>query len=120
MPDPPNAFDEYQATARETRRYQRATSAEALSYTALGLSGEAGEVADKVKKLLRDTRLLHGDPISEERRAAILAELGDCLWYVSMLADELNAKLSTVVQLNIAKLCDRAIRGKLHGDGDSR
>ena len=87
-----------------------------LVYPALGLAGEAGELANKVKKVLRD----HGGRLSEEAREAILAELGDVLWYVAQVATDLGESLEAVAQANLAKLRSRKERGRLGGDGDDR
>lgn len=103
-------FKTYQAAAHETAVYPEDR---ALEYVALGLAGEAGEVANKIKKLIRD-----GD--DQGKRDTIAKELGDVLWYVSELATVLGADLNEVAQCNISKLHDRKFRGKLHGSGDDR
>lgn len=82
----------------------------------LGLAGEAGEAADKVKKILRDK----GGYASEEDRAELLKELGDVLWYVANVARYLDVDLSEVAKGNIDKLESRRKRNKLHGEGDNR
>ena len=82
----------------------------------LGLAGEAGETADKVKKIIRDK----GGYASEEDRASLVKELGDVLWYVANLARYLDVPLSEVAKGNIEKLSSRKKRGKLHGAGDER
>ena len=103
-------LDDYK-TDREVR-----PEAYRLVYPALGLAGEAGELANKVKKVLRD----HGGHLSEEAREAILAELGDVLWYVAQVATDLGESLEAVAQANLAKLRSRKERGRLGGDGDDR
>ncbi len=105
---------DYQRASRATAIYPGA--GENLLYPTLGLCGEAGEVADKVKKLLRDD----GGALSAERREALGAELGDVLWYVAQLASELGLALEDVAAGNLAKLASRADRGALGGDGDER
>ena len=82
----------------------------------LGLPGEAGETADKFKKILRDK----GGVISPSDRDEIVKELGDVLWYVAMIAEYLEVPLSEVAKLNIEKLESRLKRNKIHGAGDNR
>lgn len=87
-----------------------------IMYCALKLNGEAGEVAEKVGKALRDDRSL----ITDERRLALIIELGDVLWYIANLADELSVSLDEVARQNLNKLADRKARNVLHGSGDNR
>ena len=87
-----------------------------IEYTTLGLVSEAGEVAGKVKKIIRD----HGGNFNSEQRAAIADEVGDCLWYVAALARELGYPLEHVAHMNLNKLESRARRGTLKGNGDQR
>jgi NTP pyrophosphatase (non-canonical NTP hydrolase) len=107
-------FSEYQSLSRRTATYPRA--GEDLTYPALGLCGEAGEVAEKVKKTLRDD----GGVLSEERRAALSRELGDVLWYLSQLATEADLDLEEIAADNLEKLLSRQERGVLRGSGDDR
>jgi len=109
-------FPQYQQGARETAVYPGQGREQGLAYVALGLAGEAGEVANKIKKVIRD----HSGVLNPQRAAAIAEELGDVLWYVAMLADELGADLGQVAALNLAKLESRALRGQIQGDGDNR
>jgi NTP pyrophosphatase (non-canonical NTP hydrolase) len=88
----------------------------AVLYCTLGLCGEAGEFAEKVKKALRDD---HG-VITAHRREEIIAELGDVLWYLAQLHNELQLSLASTAQCNLDKLLDRKERGKLSGSGDNR
>lgn len=88
----------------------------ALIYCTLGLTGEAGEFAEKVKKIMRDS---NGE-ISHEQALQLTLELGDVLWYVTRAAAELGESLSRVANLNVDKLMDRKARGVLGGSGDSR
>ncbi|MDI9406020.1 MAG: nucleoside triphosphate pyrophosphohydrolase family protein [Chitinophagaceae bacterium] len=104
----------YQARCRETARYPDA-GANPI-YPTLGLCGEAGEVADKVKKVLRDG----GGVFSPEQVAALRLELGDVLWYVAQLATELGLDLEEVAAANLAKLASRAARNVIGGSGDLR
>lgn len=106
-------LNDYQQKASTTAKYPDGTG---LLYTTLGLASEAGEVAGKVKKVIRDENAI----LSEERRLELVSELGDVLWYVAMLAKELNYDLSDVAQMNLGKLFDRNTRGVIGGSGDNR
>lgn len=106
-------LDEYQQAALRTAIYPGEHS---IVYPTLGLSGEAGEVADKVKKTIRD----FGGDFSEERRRAIALELGDVLWYAATLARDLGYTLDEVAVMNVGKIASRACRGAIHGEGDNR
>ncbi|MEK7148030.1 MAG: nucleoside triphosphate pyrophosphohydrolase family protein [Patescibacteria group bacterium] len=87
-------------------------------YAAMGLGNEAGEVLGKIKKWLRGD---DGDgDMSEERRLALKEELGDVLWYLAVLANDLGLDLNNIAEINIEKLKSRNERGKLKGDGDKR
>ena len=107
-------FQDYQQRSRETARYPDAGSN--LLYPTLGLCGEAGEVADKVKKVLRDRGGVFGPEVRDDLRL----ELGDVLWYVAQLATELGLDLDDVAAANLAKLADRANRNVIAGSGDRR
>jgi NTP pyrophosphatase (non-canonical NTP hydrolase) len=107
-------FNEYQEKARQTALYPNKDNN--YIYPTLGLAGEAGELANKVKKISRD----HGDVLDESQKQAISEELGDALWYVSNLASELKMSLEDVAQNNLDKLASRKNRGTLHGNGDHR
>lgn len=109
-----SSFNEYQDFVRSMKAYPEAY---AVVYPALGLAGESGEIAEKVKKWIRDEG---GAVISNERKEAILLELGDPLWYIASLADDLGYTLQDVVSANISKLTSRKERGVLKGDGDNR
>lgn len=106
-------LSEYQRLSRRTAEYPRAAW---LAYPALGLAGEAGEVAEHAKKAIRDD----GGQVSEERRAAMAKELGDVLWYVAQLTSELKLDLNEIAQANLDKLLSRQQRGVLSGSGDDR
>jgi NTP pyrophosphatase (non-canonical NTP hydrolase) len=108
-------LNDYQAATQDTAIYPGKGTELGLYYAALGL-GEAGEVQGKIKKILRDD----GGKVSEDKRIAILAELGDLLWYIAAATTELNANLSDVAENNIAKLASRKERGVLGGSGDDR
>jgi NTP pyrophosphatase (non-canonical NTP hydrolase) len=107
-------FSEYQSLSRRTATYPRA--GEDMTYPALGLCGEAGEVAEKVKKTLRDD----GGVLGDKRREALSRELGDVLWYLSQLATEAGLDLEEIAAENLEKLFSRQERGVLRGSGDDR
>lgn len=107
-------FEEYQKFSRQTAIYPNKDNN--FVYPTLGLAGEAGEVAEKIKKVLRD-----GDGIvSDEKREEIKKELGDVLWYLANLSTELKISLDDVALKNIEKLQSRYQRNELHGSGDNR
>jgi NTP pyrophosphatase (non-canonical NTP hydrolase) len=106
-------LDHYQEAATRTAIYG---AVHQVVYPALGLASEAGEVAGKVKKILRD-RDGDLDPAAVE---ALADELGDVLWYVAVLARDLNLSLDAIAERNLAKLASRQRRGRLGGDGDDR
>ena len=103
----------YQQEAATTAKYPPERG---LDYCVLGLASEAGEVAGKLKKAIRDEKGV----ISTERKEQLVAELGDVLWYVAMVALELDVPLATVASGNLDKLGSRASRGVIGGDGDVR
>ena len=103
-----STFDEYQKLTPHTAMYP---SDQALEYLALGLASEAGEVAGKIKKKIRDGEF---DP------AELSKELGDCFWYLSQLANELRIPLDLIADQNIKKLMDRKSRDVISGSGDNR
>ncbi len=103
-------FSDYQAQAHTTAVYP---AEDAVTYTTLGLVGEAGEIANKVKKAIRDD----GGAMSDERRAAILDELGDVLWYAAELCTALGAELGEVAAANVAKLRSRQARARFTATG---
>ncbi|AXC33424.1 hypothetical protein SEA_EBONY_65 [Mycobacterium phage Ebony] len=110
---------EYQLRSADTAIYPGAGDADSitgLSYTAMGLAGEAGEVANKVKKILRDQDGI----ITIENRVQLHKELGDVLWYLSQLATQIGSSLPAVAEDNIQKLSSRKDRGVLQGSGDER
>lgn len=108
------SFFKYQAEAAKTAIYSPIGGREV--YPALGLANEAGEVLGKIKKVHRDS----GGVYSEQATAAIAAELGDVLWYVSQLATELGLSLEEIAESNIEKLKSRQARNTLQGSGDQR
>ena len=111
-------FDEYQ---KKASKYDLAKATDNLKDVGfiekvLGLVGEAGETADKIKKLLRDK----DGVISDEDKDLVVKELGDTLWYIASIARYLEVSLSEVADGNIEKLESRWQRNKLHGEGDKR
>jgi NTP pyrophosphatase (non-canonical NTP hydrolase) len=112
-------FADYQIIAESTAIYPGSgdiTSIDGLSYVALGLSGEVGELCNKIKKILRD----NNGEITEDHRLDLSAELGDVIWYVSAMATQLGRDLGWVADRNLRKLADRRQRGVLQGSGDDR
>jgi NTP pyrophosphatase (non-canonical NTP hydrolase) len=107
-------LSDYQHRSRATAVYPDAGTN--LTYPALGLCGEAGEAAEKVKKAIRDD----GGVLTDERREALAAELGDVLWYVAQLATEAGLDLDEIAESNLDKLLSRRERAVLHGSGDFR
>jgi len=97
---------EYQEKCKTTAIYPKK---DAIAYLSLGLVSEAGEVAGKVKKQIRDGT-----------QSNIASEIGDVLWYCAMLANELNVNLGKIMEDNLYKLNDRKTRGTLAGSGDNR
>lgn len=104
-------LNEYQQKALETAVYPTP-----ITYTALGMCGEAGEVADKVKKVLRD----NGSVFTEEKKLEIAKEIGDVLWYCATLAYDLGYSLEQIGDMNYQKLQSRQLRGRIGGSGDNR
>ena len=106
--------DLYEKLAGETAIFPKE---KALEYLALGLTSEAGEVAGKVKKLIRDGEDVEG---FEVKKIAIASEIGDVLWYCAMMAREVGVPLNTIMQENLDKLHSRKERGTLQGSGVNR
>ena len=109
------SLTDYQNWANKTGTFDL-QNISTLYYVTLGLVGEAGEVAEKVKKILRNQK----GKITPENKADLLLELGDVLWYMSQFARILGFTLNDVGLLNILKLQDRAKRGKIKSQGDIR
>lgn len=107
-------FDDYQDKALATAIYPIDSE---IVYPALGLNGEAGEVAEKVKKVIRDQGGDFSDPVTV---LEITKELGDVLWYLSAIASDLGMKLSDVARINLDKLENRRKLKQLKGSGDNR
>ncbi len=114
------SLDFFQHEAKKFAIYKKNLSDDNnLIYPVLGLLSESGEVADKFKKIMRDTKLpLRSLPMPT--KTEIAKELGDCLWYIALIADELEFDLSEVAEGNLDKLNSRRNRSKLTGSGDNR
>ena len=108
-------FDEYQSKTQETAIYPEQGKLGGLIYAALGL-GEAGEIQNIIKKILRDDNGI----VSKEIKEKIVYELGDLLYYCARMAKELNFNFDTIAQMNLNKLKSRYERGTISGSGDTR
>jgi NTP pyrophosphatase (non-canonical NTP hydrolase) len=106
-------FEDYQTQASKTAIYN---DADVIIYPALGLLSEAGEVAGKIKKVLRDNNG-HFDPV---QRQNIADEVGDVLWYIAALCTDLGIGMENIAQSNLNKLNSRMARGVIGGSGDNR
>ena len=111
-----NAFKQYQEQSRLTYGDIEPIDDNYLIYIVLGLVSESGEVADKLKKLLRDK----GGQLTEDDKREIVLELGDVLWYMTQIATNLGYSLDSVARMNIDKLASRQARNKISGSGDNR
>ena len=107
-------FEEYQKVVKKTSIYP--SQGNNVAYATLGLAGEAGEVADKVKKLIRDDNGI----LTPDKKKEMIKELGDVLWYLTACASELGVDLEEVAVQNTKKVEDRKSRGVLSGEGDNR
>lgn len=128
-----NALDRYQTIATKSAIYPGFGTPLGLAYVALKLNGEAGEFAEHVGKAMRDDKLVpmehtedHGQvamlygELEPDRRALIIKEIGDVMWYLSAACNELGITLSYAAATNLEKLCDRTERDALRGSGDER
>ena len=106
-------FEDYQTQASKTAIYN---DADVIVYPVLGLLSEAGEVAGKVKKVLRD----NNGQFLPDHREAIADEVGDCLWYIASICTDLGFGMETIAQRNLNKLNSRMARGVIQGSGDTR
>lgn len=107
-------LNEYQNMAKETAIYP--TLGHPIVYPALGLAGEAGEVAEKVKKLCRDDNCV----LTDVKKTELMKEAGDVLWYLAAIATELGVTLQDIAWMNIDKLQSRKERNTIGGNGDNR
>lgn len=130
LPDPID-FVTYQREALTTARYPR--QLDNILYPTLGLAGEAGEVANKIKKLMRDDPNWGSpDPdtddfdtpytmtLTPDQRQSIADELGDVLWYLAVLASECGLPLHEIAHNNLVKLRRRTANNTIAGSGDNR
>lgn len=108
-------FDEYQKAALTTAKFSE-DELKDLMHWVLGVNGEAGEIAEKLKKIIRDKKGV----VSEEDKVELAKEIGDVLWYLSTLAAHLKVSLDDVAAKNLAKLKSRQARGVISGSGDNR
>ena len=106
-------LNEYQQKALEIEAYPPEYK---IIYPTLGLTGEAGECSDKVKKVIRD----NNGVFTDEKKIEIAKEIGDVLWFCATLANDIGFDLETIGQMNYDKLQSRQKRGMLHGSGDNR
>lgn len=104
-------LNDYQRLALETAIYPAP-----IVYPALGMCGEAGEVAGKVKKVLRD----NNSEFTDEKKHEMAKEIGDVMWYCATLSNDLGYTLEEIAEMNYQKLHSRQLRGKLGGSGDNR
>ena len=111
-----SGLNEYQQRALETWLSHSTENNYNIIYPTLGLVGESGEVAEKIKKLLRD----HNGVLDDEMRHAIALEISDVAWYLATLSYELGFTLQEIAEMNYEKLQSRKRRNKIHGDGDNR
>lgn len=124
-------FNEYSEKATELAVYSGQGQANGLMYTTLGLCGEVGEFCEKIKKIIHE----NDGKLNQVRYGEVAKELGDVMWYMATVVNELNAwhyrstptggtcldmTFDDIARMNIEKLTDRAARGVLHGEGDNR
>lgn len=107
-------FEEYQKKSRKTAVYPNIGKNHV--YPTLGIAGEAGEIANKMGKVMRDNK----NKITSQRKRDISHELGDILWFIAQLSTELKLSLNDIAEENIKKLQSRLKRGELRGSGDNR
>lgn len=109
-------FNEYQEKASRTATFDNEPREIQLFNLGLGIAGESGEVAEKLKKVIRDDKAV----LTDEKREALKKEIGDVLWYLSQLSRVLGYAFSEVAEANVSRLADRAARGVITGSGDNR
>lgn len=109
-------FSEYESAALSTAVYPNQGTVDGLSYTIHGLTGEAGEVANKFKKILRD----HNGELTPALIEGLVKEVGGVMWYVAAICRELGFSMQYVGQVNLDELAGRRARGTIRGSGDNR
>lgn len=109
-------LNEYQKQAEQSAVYPASGTFGGVLYAVVALVGEAGEIANKTKKIMRDA----DGEIGELRRMELAKEMGDVLWYLAALAGELGITLEEIAQGNLDKVMKRKAEGKIKGDGDNR
>lgn len=112
-------FEDYDQLIAKTAQYSGRAEGWLL-YPALGLCGESGEVAEKVKKLLRNSNKQYAHELTASERLELLKECGDSLWYISAMSTSLGSSLQEVAQINADKLLSRLERGVVKSEGDNR
>jgi len=108
-------LDEYQKEALVTAVFSDDEFKD-LAHWVFGITGESGEIAEKIKKIVRDKN----GKVGPEDRDEIVKEIGDVMWYLAVLAEHLDIKFDEVGKRNIAKLRSRQLRNKIQGSGDNR
>lgn len=111
-------LNDYQRESRKTAVYPHL--GDNLPYLTLGVAGEAGEIADKVKKFIRDNNFTSIADLADEQKRELVKECGDVLWYIAQIATEFGYTLEEVAQMNLKKLSSRKEREMLRGSGDNR
>lgn len=111
-------FNEYQKMTSITALHPNAS--DNLPYLALGIAGKAGEIADKVKKYIRDCGFTSISDLTVEQKQDLAKEIGDVLWHTAQIAQVLGFDLESIAEMNIEKTHSRLAREKLHGEGDNR
>lgn len=115
-------FDEYQTQAVSMAIYPSAGEGtfEGLCYLIPGLAAEAGEVAGKFAKAVRDDGMGYTLGFTDDREDQIVSEVGDVLWFLAVIADELGYRLEEIAEMNVEKLAARKAKGTISGSGDNR
>lgn len=115
-PEKKMTLNEYQAFCLSTSEALGVNEDDRFIIASMGVVGEAGEVIEKVKKLLRD----YNGVMTDDFKKGLVGEIGDVMWYCAVLSDEIGYDLCTVSQKNIDKLLSRLERGVIAGNGDNR